>query len=62
MSLFIHSPLLLHKMYSSIEKKEKGEEEFNFRLKQSTISYVQEVILSWGAALHGWDPLLTFHS
>lgn len=53
MSLFIHSPLLLHNTYSPVEKKEKGEEEFNFSLKQSTISYVQEVILSWGAALDG---------
>lgn len=56
MSLFIHSPLLLHRMYSSVEKKEEGEREFNFRLKQSTISYVQEVIwviLSWGTALGG---------
>lgn len=56
MSLFIHSPLLLHKMYSSVEKKEKGEREFDFRLKQSTISYVQEVIwviLTWDAALNG---------
>lgn len=55
-SLFIHSPLLLHKTYSSVEKKEKGEKEFDFRLKQSTVSYVQEVIwviLSWGAASDG---------
>lgn len=55
-NVLIYSPLLLHKMCSSVEKKEKGEREFHFILKQSTISYVQKVIwvnLTWGAALDG---------
>lgn len=55
-NVLIYSPLLLHKMHLSVEKKEKGERELHFRLKQSTISGVQKVI--WvnstrGAALDG---------
>lgn len=52
----IYSPLLLHKMYLSFKKKKKGEREIDFRLKQSTISSVQEAIwlnLASGAALDG---------
>lgn len=52
----IYSPLLLHKMYLSFKKKKKGEGEIDFRLKQSTISSVQEAIrlnLASGAALDG---------
>lgn len=55
-NVLIYSALLLHKMYLSFKKKKKGEREIDFRLKQPTISYVQEAIwlnLAWDADLHG---------
>lgn len=52
-------------MHLSFKKKKKGEAEINFRLKQSTISHVQEDIwsnLAWGPGLDVLDLFLTFHS
>lgn len=64
-NVLIYSPLFLHKMYLLFKKKKEGEREIDFRLKQSTVRYVQEAIwlnLAWGAALDGRDLFLTFHS
>lgn len=63
-NVLIYSGLLLHKMYMSFKTK-KGGREIDFRLRQSTISYVQEDLglnLAWGAALDGCDLFLSFHS
>lgn len=64
-NILIYSALLLPKMHLSLKKKKKGEAEINFRLKQSTISHVQEDIwlnLAWGPGLDVLDLFLTFHS
>lgn len=64
-NVLIYTELLQHEMHLSFKKKQKGEREIDFRLKQSLISCIQADIcltVGWGPALDGLNLFMTSHS